>query len=148
VRIRKAISFFSVCGLALFAGCSDKTSSDSSTNSSNSTVPQTTTPSIPFVETNKILGAICTTVPKDYKATGGDLYGCERNGSRITMQVNGPAELAAFTNRFPTVKLIETQLLCGNGWKLNFQKPDYSPGDAGILYQLLSKVGIQAESCS
>jgi hypothetical protein len=64
------------------------------------------------------------------------------------MQVNGPAELAAFTNRFPTVKLLETQLLCGNGWKLNFQKPDYSAGDAGILYQLLSKAGIQAESCS
>lgn len=158
--IRKSLSIIAVCGLVLFTGCSDKTSSDSSTNSSSSTSPstttppvpiQTTTPPIPIVETDKILGAICTTVPDSYLNTGsteGDVYICKRNGSQIFMQVNGPAELARFTSRFPGRKVMKTQLLCGDGWKLHFERPDGSPGDAGILYQKLSQAGIRSESCS
>jgi len=133
----------------------------SSTTSPQTTTPpipiQTTTPPIPIVETDKILGAICTTVPDSYLNTGsteGDVYTCERNGSQIFMQVNGPAELARFTSRFLGAngarlrKVIKTQLLCGDGWKLHFERPDGSPGDAGILYQKLSQAGIRSESCS
>jgi hypothetical protein len=144
--LRKTLSILAMFGLATMIGCGGRTSTSEPTVSD--ITPQTTAPSLPVVETDKILGAICTTVPKQYQSTDGDIYMCERNGSRITMQVNGPAELAAFAARFPSVKLVEAQLLCGDGWKLNFQKADYSPGDAGILYQELSKAGIPSESCS
>ena len=149
---RKLISLIAVCGLTLISGCGGNSSTTDSTTSQSTeneaASPQTTTPPIPVVEKDKILGAVCTTVPNEYETdTLAVLYICERNGSRITLQVNGPTELDAFTARFPTVKLIETQLLCGDGWKLNFQQPDFSPGDAGILYQELAKAGIPSESC-
>jgi hypothetical protein len=159
---RKPISILAVCGLALLTGCSDRTSSDSATDSSSSTTPQTTTPSIPIqttttsipiVEKDKILGTICTTAPRNPKAFGSsgqptELYMCERNGSHITMQIDGPEELANFEKRFVTDPPIESQLLCGNGWKLNFTKADYSPGSADLLYRELNKVGIPSQSCA
>jgi len=111
-----------------------------------------TAPSLTVVDKDKILSAICTTVPKELQASGYsgepvNIYMCDRNGSHITMQVSGPTDLARFEERFPTVKLIESQLLCGDSWKLNFQKPDYSAGNADILSSELSKVGIQSGSC-
>jgi hypothetical protein len=116
-------------------------------------ISETATPSNSVVETDKILGAICTTVPENLGATTysgqpTEMYKCDRNGSRITLQVDTPEELANFERRWPFAKLIKTQLLCGNGWKLHFEKADSSPGDAGILYQQLSKAGIPSESCS
>jgi len=132
----------------------DNSSSSTSPQTTTPPVPiQTTTPPVPIVETDKILGAICTTVPENsgasyYSGQPTEMYDCERNGSHIRLQVDIPEELANFEERWPFVKLIKTQLLCGDGWKLNFQRPDYSAGDAGILYQLLSKAGIPSESCS
>jgi hypothetical protein len=156
--IRKPISILAVCGLALFTGCSDSTSSDSSTDSSSSTTPQLTTPSIPIqttttsipiVEKDKILGAICTTAPRRLPSYGDwmEVYGCERNGSHITMQIDSPEELAKFETLFEISPPIERQLLCGNGWKLVLLNADFSAGNTDILYQKLSKAGIPAQSC-
>ena len=132
----------------------DTSSSSTSPQTTTPPVPiQTTTPPVPIVETDKILGAICTTVPEksaaiSYSGQPTEMYSCDRNGSHITLQVDVPEELANFERRWPFAKLIKTQLLCGDGWKINFQRPDYSAGDAGILYQKLSQAGIRSESCS
>jgi hypothetical protein len=157
--IRKPISILAVCGLALFTGCSDSTSSDSSTDSSSSTTPQLTTPSIPIqttttsipiVEKDKILGAICTSAPRRLESLSDseEFYGCERNGSWITMQIASPEVLAQFETHFGISPQMARMLLCGNGWKLAFINADDSAGNTDILYQKLSKAGIPAQSCA
>lgn len=165
--IRKTILLLAVCGPVLFTGCSDKTSSDSSTNSSSSTSPQTTTPPIQIVEKDKILGAICTVAPTKYLDASLELYKCDGgnkpNRYPITLLIGQPTEYAGYEKRF-FIQMPESEMLCGNGWKVVikkgrsepgntgdwYQQVDglwYQPGNTDILYQKLSQAGIPSESC-